>query len=81
VETLGKGGVSIFLDKDVVLWILESDLNRPKAKYGRLISTDHTHVVIQFTQGPLTGQAKAYHRDTIQRIDINRDAGGGQDNR
>ncbi len=70
MEKSENGGVSIFLDKDVILWILESDLQRPKAKYGRLISIDHTHVVIEFTQGPLTGHKKAYLRNTIQRIDL-----------
>ena len=70
MEILEKGGISNFLGKEVVLWILESDLQIPKAKYGKLISIDHTHVIIEFTQGGLTGQKKAYLRNTIQRIDI-----------
>ena len=79
MESLEKSGVSIFLNKDVILWILESDLNRPKAKYGRLISIDHTHVIIEFTQGPLTGQQKAYLRNSIQRIDSDKKQRGGKD--
>ena len=75
--SLEKGGVSIFLNNHVVLWILESDLNKPKAKFGKLISIDHTHVVIEFTQGPLQGHQKAYLRNTIQRIDLNKNQGGG----
>lgn len=76
MESSEKGGVSIFLDKEVVLWILESDMNKPKAKYGKLISIDHTHVIIQFTQGPLKGHKKAYLRNTIQRIDLKLNYGG-----
>ena len=70
MEKSENGGVSIFLGKEVVLWILESDLHKPKAKFGKLISIDHTHVVIKFTQGSLIGQQKAYLRNTIQRIDL-----------
>ncbi|MGB5893856.1 MAG: hypothetical protein WBG58_06735 [Ignavibacteriaceae bacterium] len=76
MESSEKCGVSIFLNKEVILWILESDLQRPKAKYGELVSIDHTHVIIQFTQGPLKGQKKAYLRNTIQRIDLNTRSGG-----
>lgn len=79
MESLEKSGVSIFLNKNVILWILESDLNRPKAKYGRLISIDHTHVFIEFSQGPLTGQQKAYLRNSIQRIDLDKYQRGGKD--
>ena len=78
MESLEKSGVSIFLNKGVILWILESDLNRPKAKYGRLISIDHTHVIIEFTQGPLIGQKKAYLRNSIQRIDLEKNQRGGK---
>ena len=76
MESSEKCGVSIFLNKEVILWILESDLQRPKAKYGKLVSIDHTHVIIQFTQGTLIGQKKAYLRNTIQRIDLNTRSGG-----
>ena len=79
MESLEKSGVSIFLNKDVILWILESDLYRPKAKYGRLISIDHTHVIIEFGQGPLTGQQRAYLRNSIQRIDLGKNQRGGKD--
>ena len=79
MESLEKSGVSIFLNENVILWILESDLNRPKAKFGKLISIDHTHVIIEFTQGPLTGQKKAYLRNSIQRIDLDKNLKGGED--
>jgi len=77
VESVEKGGISVFLNKPVVLWVKESDLPKPKPKYGRLVSFDHSHVFIRFNRGPLTGQIKGYHRDTIHRIDL--DGGGYHD--
>lgn len=70
VECAEKKGIELFVNKEVILWILESDLNKSKSKIGKLVSVDHTHVVIEFTSGYLTGENKAYLRNTITRIDL-----------
>lgn len=62
----------MFVGKEVVLWVKESDLPKPKPKYGCLVSFDHTHLYLEFTQGSLTGQIQGYHRDTVQRINLSR---------
>jgi hypothetical protein len=75
VESVETGGINVFLNKPVILWVKESDLPKPKPKYGELVGYDNSHFYIKFNRGPLTGQIKGYHRDTIHRIDLDR---GGQ---
>ena len=76
LEILEKRGVSIFLGEEVVLWIKEMDMPKPSAKYGTLISVDHSHVVIEFTQGSLKGKIQAYRRTDIKRIALAKNVRG-----
>ena len=77
-----KGGIELFLNQQVILWVKDTDLPKPKPKYGTLISYDHTHIILRFNRGSLSGRTLAFNRDTVIRIDPDNstnDLKGGQD--
>jgi len=65
-----KKGLGEFLGQNVVLKVFEPDQKILKRKYGKLVSYDHTHVVIIFTRGNLTGTKQAYLRRNVQLIEL-----------